>query len=731
MASDTGVAEVCSEERELLKSQLQSRGVMLFVTLASIGDAVITTDNNAEVTFLNPVAEKLTGWDLAEAIGLSIETVFRLIDEFSGATLPNPARQALETGTKVALPANAMLVRRDGSQVPVEDSGSPIQGVKDETLGAILVFRDVSDRKKAEAIIRHQSQLDRTVARISTAFATSQLSEVDSIINEALEEIGVFLNSTRTQVYIFHKSASTMVCTHEWHAEGILPFLGTALPTSITPYWIDQIVKRQPVRVSGLQDIPSNAQAELSLWNKSDLKSLIAVPMSQADRVLGFICVENVEKSNPWSEETLNMLYMVGNVFASAMARRNAENKLEAARAREVEIGSRIQQTLLLSTPPLNSADFRIATLTIPSMGIDGDFYDFLLHPNRCLDVILGDVMGKGVPAALLSAGAKTEFLRSMSHLLVSSPRGSIPEPKDIVNDVHGVLTPQLMKLDSFATLSYVRLNPLINKVTLVDCGNTRLMRCSWDSGKIDYLSGFNVPLGFTESEVYAEAELDYAPGDLFMLYSDGITEARNPDGELFGLERLEEVVSQNHKQPLDYIVEAVKDSVTSFMTSAVLSDDLTCVVIRAVADFIDAHAPATDELQISSDLRQLYSIRAFFRNFCKGIRCSKLTDHELNLIGLALNEVVSNIIRHAYHGRADETIHIRIDEARGTLRVRLTHDGEPFTGTDMVPIPSLDGSREGGLGLFIINRSLDIVEYGQDPDGKQFIELIKHFVDK
>jgi hypothetical protein len=148
-----------------------------------------------------------------------------------------------------------MLVRKDGSQVPVEDSGSPIQGIQDEILGVILVFRDVSERKKAEAIIRHQSQLDRTVARISTAFATTQLSEVDRVINEALEEVGRFLNSTRTQVYIFHKSASTMVCTHEWHADGITPFLGTALPTSLTPYWIDQINKRSEV-TAGCPNVP-------------------------------------------------------------------------------------------------------------------------------------------------------------------------------------------------------------------------------------------------------------------------------------------------------------------------------------------------------------------------------------------------------------------------------------------------------------------------------------------
>lgn len=358
------------QEHDILRSQLQSKGVMLFVTLASIGDAVITTDNVGEITFLNPVAEKLSGWNLADAIGLAAETVFRITQE-SGECMPNPVRIALETGAKVSLPENTVLIRKDGSTVPIEDSASPIQGRSDETLGIILVFRDVSARKAAEQMVKYRAQLDQIVARTSTTFATARISDLDSIVNQALESVGKFLDASRTQVYTLHRATSSMKCTHEWHTEGVPQFLNTVHPIALTPRWAEEIRKRKPVVVSGLQDIPEDASEERRLWEERSLKSLILVPMSQGDRVLGFISVDNLREIKPWSDETLNMLFMIANVIASALSRRTAENKLEAARAREVEIGSRIQQSLLLSPPPLNSAHFKISALSIPSRGID------------------------------------------------------------------------------------------------------------------------------------------------------------------------------------------------------------------------------------------------------------------------------------------------------------------------------------------------------------------------
>lgn len=728
-----GTSHTCQTKKETVvevtrttteRSSQPQGNVMLFVTLYSIGDAVITTNDCGDVDFLNPMAEALTGWSLQDAVTENIENIFKLIDEKSGEELPNPARQALETKTKVSIPSDSILVRKDGSGIPIDDSASPIIGENDELLGAILVFRDVSERKLAEQTIKYRSELDRMVAQISTAFITSAVSQVDSMIDAALKKIGQFLEVDRIYVFLYDITSTTMTCAYEWCAPEVESIFNLTLPITVAPYWTREIYKQHPILVSSEQDIPENARAEKLLWVRKNVKSFIGVPMSQEDRVLGFLAMDSIHKTKKWPEEMVNMLGVVGNVFASAMGRRDAQHKLLAAREREVEIAYGIQRNLLLSNPPLSSSNYRIETLTIPSRGVDGDFYDFLLHPNEALDFIFGDVMGKGIPAALLSAGAKTEFLRSLSHLLVSSPRGTIPRPKDIVNGVHNVLTPQLSKLESYVTLTYARFDPQTSKVILVDCGNTKLVRCHQSSGDIEYLTGYNMPLGFSETETYTEAEFSYTPGDIFVLYSDGVTEARNQEGELFGLERLNQIIKSNHLRSPSQIVDSIKQAVTGFVGTGSLNDDLTCVVMQVIPTMV------SDSIVVDSNLDQLGDIRAFIRSFCYQYDMCGLTVDELDLVQLAINEVASNIMRHAYRGRQDKHIDIRITKEGKILTLRLTHSGEPFSDDGIVQIPSLDLAKEGGYGLYIINKVLDAVEYGQDVDGNQYVELIKYCAD-
>jgi sigma-B regulation protein RsbU (phosphoserine phosphatase) len=168
---------------------------------------------------------------------------------------------------------------------------------------------------------------------------------------------------------------------------------------------------------------------------------------------------------------------------------------LAEARKREVEIGARIQQTLLLGQPP-QSPGIRVAALTIPSQQIDGDFYDFFSHQGRLLDVVVGDVMGKGVPAALLGAAIKSQFLHALRHLVAQVAGAKFPEPEDVVRMVHGGVTSQFIGLDFFATLCYARFDPSARRVDFVDCGHTKTIHFSPRTQTCEMLQGENVPLG-------------------------------------------------------------------------------------------------------------------------------------------------------------------------------------------------------------------------------------------
>lgn len=138
--------------------ELREQREWLRVTLTSIGDAVIAADNTGRISFVNPVAESLTGWKAEEAMGRPVTDVFRIVNEQTGQTLAEPVSQVLRHSRAVALTNHAALVTKDGRLVPVEDSAAPILDATGKLIGAVLVFHDVTDNRRAEEALRANEQ---------------------------------------------------------------------------------------------------------------------------------------------------------------------------------------------------------------------------------------------------------------------------------------------------------------------------------------------------------------------------------------------------------------------------------------------------------------------------------------------------------------------------------------------------------------------------------------------
>ena len=136
--------------RRRAEEALRKHSDWLRVTLSSIGDGVISTDVEGHVTFMNRVAESLTGWAQAEALGLFITDIFQILNEESRQPVENPALRALKSVTILGLANQTILIAKDGTEWPIEDSAAPIRGEQGEVLGAVLVFRDISERKRME-----------------------------------------------------------------------------------------------------------------------------------------------------------------------------------------------------------------------------------------------------------------------------------------------------------------------------------------------------------------------------------------------------------------------------------------------------------------------------------------------------------------------------------------------------------------------------------------------------
>jgi PAS domain S-box-containing protein len=168
----------------------------LGVTLAGIGDAVITTDIEGRVTFLNPVAERVTGWPLGDAMGRLFPDVFHIVSENTRAPAENPIDKVLKSGRAVGLTNQTALIARDGTEVSIEDSASPIRDAQGNISGAVIVFHDVTPRRQAERALRASEE------RLSAVFKQAAVGIAITDITGRFQEVN-------------HKFSSILGYSHE------------------------------------------------------------------------------------------------------------------------------------------------------------------------------------------------------------------------------------------------------------------------------------------------------------------------------------------------------------------------------------------------------------------------------------------------------------------------------------------------------------------------------------
>jgi len=252
----------------------------------------------------------------------------------------------------------------------------------------------------------------------------------------------------------------------------------------------------------------------------------------------------------------------------SAEERRRAE-ELE----QELEMARDIQQGLLLEAAP-HLAGWEISAVSLPARTLGGDLYDFLPLPDGGHGIMIGDVSGKGLPAALRMAVARTVFRHE-------ARRDAAPGPTlAAVN--RGVLSeiPQGM-----VTMLYARLDPARGELRVANAGHTFPLIVN---GRVSELELSGLPLGVDGDSDYGEAGAALGPGDTVVLYTDGVLEAENPAGEIYGYERLEALIAANSSLKPRAIVALLLHELRAWSAGS-QSDDITVVVLRRRYARLDA----------------------------------------------------------------------------------------------------------------------------------------------
>ena len=178
--------------------QLREQREWLRVTLTSIGDAVIATDAEGRVSFINPVAESLTGWKAEEAIDRHIAEVFRIVNEQTGQAMKEPVARVLRDGRKVELANHTALVKKEGHLVPVEDSAAPILDAAGQVIGAVLVFHDVTAKRRAEQKLKASEAKLRSIFQAAPVGIGVVSDRIFQDVNERFCELTGYLREELT-----------------------------------------------------------------------------------------------------------------------------------------------------------------------------------------------------------------------------------------------------------------------------------------------------------------------------------------------------------------------------------------------------------------------------------------------------------------------------------------------------------------------------------------------------
>ena len=416
----------------------------------------------------------------------------------------------------------------------------------------------------------------------------------------------------------------------------------------------------------------------------------------------------------------------IWSIVEDISGRKAAERAIAEARAYEREIETRIEETLLRGRPPAHLEGVEIAAVTVPNQHMDGDFAEFISLNPQCFDVLVGDVMGKGIFAALVSAGAKSRFLHALSSQLAHTRGADYPSPAALVGAVHRDITRQLINLDCFLTLSYARFDLAAGRVTYVDCGHTKTIRYRPSDDTFALLEGGNVPIGFLEAEDYTEHQIDLMPGDFFVFYSDGLTETRDPEGAFYGVERLQQAIQLHASLEPSDLTRKIVEGVAQFSGVDTPGDDQTCVTVK-ILEAGEAGQFAKAQLSIPAYPERLVAARTFLQEHLATHAALLGGQDDFSRIVLAFVEALSNIIKHSFGGGSAKAIEIELRSSRNRLSIEITHGGAPFRPRS-TPLPDPTLRREGGYGLYIMNRCFDQIAYETTRAGAQSILLIKHF---
>jgi anti-sigma regulatory factor (Ser/Thr protein kinase) len=392
----------------------------------------------------------------------------------------------------------------------------------------------------------------------------------------------------------------------------------------------------------------------------------------------------------------------------------------------ELRVARLIQETLLPKTLP-QIDQYSIAAFWQPARAVGGDFYDFVYYPDGRLALVIGDVTDKGVPAAMVMASTRT-LLRAAAERL--------QDPGAVLERANDLLCPD-MPPKMFCTCLFAVLDPQTGVLRYANAGHDLPYRRS--ATGVDEMRATGMPLGLLPGMRYDEKEITLLPGETVVFYSDGIVEAHSPSYDMFGFNRLRDLVAQ-HDCGEDF-VPFLLEQLTQFTgENWEQEDDVTIVTLQRWSQedaLPGAVAASTEEGTTMRHWKELadFSVpsapgneRLAMQRVAEILASENLPASRLERLKTAVAEATMNAMEHGNRYQPDLNVLIQVAESRSAVRVRITDHG----GDRAIPettAPDIDAKLAGlqsprGWGLFLIRNMVDELHTSSD-DLHHTVELV------
>jgi sigma-B regulation protein RsbU (phosphoserine phosphatase) len=327
-------------------------------------------------------------------------------------------------------------------------------------------------------------------------------------------------------------------------------------------------VSRQPILVPDVSSDPRY------LCVNPETRSELALPMLYKGRVVGVMDLESPQRDY-FTEEHVQTLSVLASHLAVTLENARLYERLardEARMERELHAARRIQGALL-PAPAAAESGLDIAARYVSARELGGDLYDLVRYGPQQLALAFGDVSGKGTAAALYGAVA-IGILRSLSQQKL--------QPAVMLRTLNSLICERRIE-DRFMTLTFATWQKGRRRLRIANAGQSQPLL--WKNGRCEKLNLTGLPLGILEEVAYNEWGTSLDPGDALVFYSDGISEAQNAAGELFGADRLRDIVAQHHALSASQLADMILEEVDRFLDGTPASDDRTLLILKVRGD--------------------------------------------------------------------------------------------------------------------------------------------------